>query len=131
MIVLSHYQQPSSVTLGGTEWIPEVLPGSFDRSLASIAEFEEDGLDTFMRTLGATKSWTTGTYTVDCAKATTFPNLKVFTDFDDLSFTPNDYIDLVGSGTGRESDWNRTRNWVFSFGGIGLGIGLDPRDCIF
>ncbi|KAH7723382.1 hypothetical protein AAVH_09098 [Aphelenchoides avenae] len=85
-----------AVTFGVGAWTTEGLPGSLDRSLPSIAKFDREVLDSFMSTIRATKSWTTGTYTVACANASTFPNLKVFTDFDDdaMTFTPSDYIDL-------------------------------------
>ncbi|KAH7716498.1 hypothetical protein AAVH_16076 [Aphelenchoides avenae] len=89
------------VTLGRAEWLPENLPGSFDRSLPSIAKIEKEALDRLMLAIGATKSWTTGMYTVDCANAASFPTLKVFTDFDELSFTPSDYLDLKNAKVGR------------------------------
>ncbi|KAH7723383.1 hypothetical protein AAVH_09099 [Aphelenchoides avenae] len=54
-----------------------------------------------MSTINATKSWTTGTYTVDCANATTLPIFRVITDFDELSFTPSDYVDLKNAKVGQ------------------------------
>ncbi|KAH7716500.1 hypothetical protein AAVH_16078 [Aphelenchoides avenae] len=82
-------------------WNTESLPGSFDKSLPSIAKFEGVMLDQLMSTVNATKSWTTGTYTVDCADADSLPKLEVITDFDELSFTPSDYVDLKNAKVGR------------------------------
>ncbi|KAH7716490.1 hypothetical protein AAVH_16068, partial [Aphelenchoides avenae] len=69
--------------------------GAFDRSLRSIAKFDGDKLDGFMKTINASKSWTTGTYTVDCANAAWFPDFEVHADLlGVLTFKPSDYVDL-------------------------------------
>ncbi|KAH7716499.1 hypothetical protein AAVH_16077 [Aphelenchoides avenae] len=87
--------------VGYGAWTTEDMPGSLNRSLACIAKFDRIILDGFMSRIGATKSWTTGTYTVDCADADSLPKLEVFTSFDELYFAPSDYVDLKNPTVGQ------------------------------
>ncbi|KAH7699817.1 hypothetical protein AAVH_33075 [Aphelenchoides avenae] len=90
-------------TFGNVTWNTAGLGmGLFDRSLPSIAQFNQVKLDRFMKTINASKSWTTGIYTVDCANAASFPELQVYTDMlGVLTFTPSDYVDLKNARVGQ------------------------------